>query len=357
MHGMRFQFEPVIIDDRILVWNFSGLPPGEWVDIDLVLAVDPEFPPGTSVINCVEIDGGNRDSSPYNNVACSETIIQVLGPNLRLAKTYAWNWEGSIHYWMEVQNLGSESLDNVLITDTLPISTSWNGNVSWSGPWITMTQVPAENQLIFWVDWLNPGENASLSYEVDLDEEYIGQLGLTYTNQAVAPIPGDVNPADNTVETTAFTGADVYIEKWLSGGDLLPGEVITFTVEFGNRNQWPWNGDQSWDSHITDTLPAEMTFLYATAPWNANYTWDPESIVDGVIRWGWGPMWAQNSWRCDIVVQLADDLEDGAVLTNLIEAYGDNPDDFDFDWGNNLFESTVIIDLPLFDLFLPVIIR
>jgi hypothetical protein len=54
-------------------------------------------------------------------------------------------------------------------------------------------------------------------------------------------------------------------------------------------------------------------------------------------------------------VQLAEDLKDGDVLSNFIEAYGDNPEDFDFDWSNNFSEYDITIDIPTELFFLPMV--
>jgi uncharacterized repeat protein (TIGR01451 family) len=356
-HGVKFNFDPVYVDDQVVVWDYSALPPGEWVDVDLRLAIDSDYVPGTMAINCIEIDTGGDEATPFNNTACVGHVVQDVGPNLRLTKNYWWNGEGQLQYQLDIQNIGSQALDNVWVTDTYPLSTTWNGNWwSW-GPWVTMTSNITDNQLVFWVDYLNPGDNAGAGFQVDLDGDIIGEKGLMFTNLAEAPVEGDVNPADNTAEVTAYTGADVYIEKWLSGGVPLPGEILTFTIEFGNLNQPPWDGDPSVGSHITDTLPEGMTFITATTPGNATQFWGPESQDGNIIRWGWGSMWGNNLWRFDIIVQLAEDLKDGDVLSNFIEVYGDNPDDFDFDWSNNFSEYDITIDIPTVQFFLPMVYK
>ncbi len=146
-----------------------------------------------------------------------------------------------------------------------------------------------------------------------------------------------------------MTGPDVFIEKWLSGGEPRPGEIVTFTVMFGNHNGWPWDGDDQFSSHITDTLPAEMTFITTTAPWNPADTWTPDVIVDNQLVWGWGPMWANSIWFYDIVVQITDTVVSGDVLTNIIEAYGDSPNDIEANWDNNVFALPVTILAPAFE--------
>jgi PKD repeat protein len=269
------------------------------------------------------------------------------GPNLSVDKhtNWHWTWEGQLEFELRIRNLGTERLDNFWITDTYPISTGFYGN--WwvnHGPWITWTQ-DAENHLFaMWVDELNPGDTASVGFQLDVDPEIIGVEGLAFTNTLEAPIANDTNPADNTDTLIAYSGPDVFVNKWLSGGDLRAGEIVTFTVEFGNQNFWPWDGDKEYGSHITDTLPEAMTFITATAPWNPEEYWAPESMDGNEIAWGWGTMWNNSIWSFDIVAQIADDVVGGDVLTNRIEAFGDSPDDIEPNWENNVYEMVMTIE-------------
>jgi uncharacterized repeat protein (TIGR01451 family) len=186
--------------------------------------------------------------------------------------------------------------------------------------------------------------------EVRLDGGIVDEQGLAFTNEVEAPIVSDVYPGDNYGQVTATTGPDIYVEKWLSGGEPRPGEIVTFTVEFGNASRGPWDGDHGFGSHITDTLPAEMTFVTATTPWDPNQSWTPNILPGNVLEWGFGTMWADNWWRFDLVVQITDTVQGGDVVTNVVEAYGDSPDDVDPVLSNNVFRRPVTILHPRFEI-------
>ncbi len=141
----------------------------------------------------------------------------------------------------------------------------------------------------------------------------------------------------------------MYVEKWLSEGVPEPGALITYTVRFGNSNQWPWDGDPNYGSHITETLPEGMTFITATAPWDPSQPWIPELVDGNTIVWGWGTMWNNSLSEFDLVVQLDEGLQGGDVLTNVIEAFGDSPYDVEPDWENNVFELPLTVLAPVFD--------
>jgi len=60
--------------------------------------------------------------------------IHEAGPNLRVFKEYQWNWEGQIQYNVSFLNVGTTTLYDVVLTDTLPAGTSFNGKW-WHGFW------------------------------------------------------------------------------------------------------------------------------------------------------------------------------------------------------------------------------
>ena len=264
------------MDDQIAVWDLGTLEPSEWVNWNVRVNIDGDVEPGTVFTNCAEVAIDGDDSQPYNNVDCVVDRVYDYGPNLRIDKYYQWNWEGQLEYTIDFRNVGSTTLYDVEIADTLPDDTTFNGNW-WHWFWEGIDFNQVGNQLIWTIDRLDTTWSSGLRYQVDIDGDLIGVEGLCFLNAAEAPIPDDVWPADNYDEVPACTGPDVYVEKWLSGGEPVPGEILTFTVQFGNQSRWPWNGDDQYGSHITETLPTGMTFITATAPWNPDDVWHPET--------------------------------------------------------------------------------
>jgi uncharacterized repeat protein (TIGR01451 family) len=265
-----------------------------------------------------------------------------------VTKYHRWESEDRIFYGIWVRNVGTTRMEDISLTDTYPVSTTSDGDL-WigHGPWITRTHEPAQRQYRIWVEQLDSGDTAHVGFYVDLDASIQGQQGLIVTNTVAAPWPGDIDPADNVDVLQAGTGPDVFVHKWLSGGEPKPGEVVTFTVEFGNRNQWPWEGDEAFGSHITDTLPPEMSFVRATAPWDAD--WTPDVLPGNVLAWEWGTMWSDSRWRFNLAARITETVEGGDVIANVVEAYGDSPTDLEPDTRNNLFTLPVTILNPRFE--------
>jgi uncharacterized repeat protein (TIGR01451 family) len=340
-------FPPDYVDDQVAVWDLGMMEPGAWINLTVRVAIAGQVEPGTVLTNCAQAVIDGDDGWPDNNTDCVVETVHDYGPNLRIDKYYQWNGEGQLEYTIDFKNVGTTVLYDVEITDTLPDDTAFNGNW-WTWYWEGIDFNQVGNLLTWTVSRLDPTWSAGLRYQVDVDSGLIGEEGLCFINAAEAPIPDDVWPADNSDEVAACTGPDVYVEKWLSGGEPQPGQILTFTVEFGNQNLWPWNGDDQYGSHITETLPAGMTFITATAPWNPNEPWHPESIYGNTIVWSWGTMWADSRWRFDLVVEIDDTVVGGDVLVNTVEARGDSPDDVEPDYDNNVFDLPVTILAPVF---------
>jgi len=271
-----------------------------------------------------------------------------------VSKWYRWENQDRIRYGIWIQNVGTTRMENIWITDTYPLSTTSDGNF-WvgHGPWYTHTLDAPNRRFVVWAEALDPGSTGQFGFWVDLDGSLHGVEGLVFTNTVEAPWPGDVYPADNRDVELAYTGPDVYVDKWLSGGEPKAGAIVTFTVEFGNRNQWPWEGDSSYDSHITDTLPVGMQFITATFPWRTNERWTPESIAGNTIVWDWGTMWSNSAWQFDVVVRITNTVQIGQVFTNTITARGDSPDDVEPNYQNNVVRATVA--LPEYRIYLPLV--
>jgi uncharacterized repeat protein (TIGR01451 family) len=339
-------FDPTEVTSRTLVWDIGTLPNGYSKGVNVAVRISDTAASGQVLTSTVDITRLPwEDRFDDNRV---EWVAQVneQGPNLSVDKqTYQWA-DGNEKLWynIRIMNTGTELLENFRITDTLPAETSFNGD--WGighGPPISAIYEMGGSEVVFIVSELNPGDTASIEFSIDLNPGVVGEQGLAFTNRVDAPIPGDVYPEDNSDQVTAVSGPDVFVEKWLSGGEPKPGEIVTFTVDFGNHNQWPWDGDPSFGSHLTETLPTGMTFITSTAPWKAGEVWAPEVIDGNTVVWEWGTMWNSTSWHFDLVVQISEKVKVRDVLVNRIEAFGDSPDEVEFDWTNNVSTLPVTI--------------
>ena len=336
---------PAYVGGGIVVWNPGVMEPAEDFDLDVRLTINSSVATSTTITNCATVNIAAEDSWPYNDTECVVDTIRQPGTNLRVYKRVEWQGQDQIRYEIIFENIGTVDLSNVLITDTYPISTSYSNNwwYDYHRQIDEEAHYPGQNQVVFKVEEIQRGNTGRISLVLDLDSGIVGTQGLIFTNTVEAPISGDIYPADNYYEKVAFTGPDIYVEKRLSGGELRARKIVTFTVEFGNRNLWPWDADSSYDTTITDTLPAGMTFITATAPWDPNQSWTPNSLPGNVFEWAAGTMWSDSTWYFEIVAQITDTATAGDVLTNTIEIQGQSPTDVEPYYDNNTFELPVTI--------------
>jgi len=341
----RTPLPPTVIGDGYLMWDIGNFPNGYNQNVGIQLKINSDSPVGTPLVVENSVMGEAQEERYDDNALTFTEVVNDAGPNLRVDKHTNWRWngDGSLWYELRILNVGTQYLENVVITDTYPISTTM-GKCWWNhGPGNLQECTWDDNthQAVFKLDYMNPGETASANLYVDVLPEYVGLQGMQFVNQAEISDFGDVALADNFDEVTSYTGPDVFVRKWLKAGELRAGEVITYTVEFGNMNRNRWNGDQNYGSHITDTLPSGMTFIKAIGYWDPANTYDPESINGQQLVWGWGTMWAEQTWTFDLVVQIDYGVLPGTELVNVIEAWGDSPNDIEVNPANNYFEYSV----------------
>lgn len=352
-NGRETTYPWPVLNGQVATWDLGEMEPGEWLELELGLSIDTSVGPGDKLVNCAQVAVDGDDTWPFDDQACVEETIRQFGPNLRVLKRDQWEGEDRLAYDIRLENLGTELLENVYFTDTYPAQTNFNGDWwVYHGPWIELVDHdPVNRQVTFWAERFEPGETAEIRLNVELGGGIVGDQGLAFTNAVEAPVPGDIYPLDNNYDVTSITGPDIYVEKWLSDGQVKAGQMVTFTVEFGNTNQWPWETTTS--SLLTDTLPAEMAFITATVPWNPDQGWTPLSSSGGVLVWEWDYMCPECWWQFELMVQVDNSYEVGDVLLNEVKMYSAGDEEYDYE--NNVFVYTVPVIEYL--IYLPLVIK
>lgn len=167
-------------------------------------------------------------------------------------------------------------------------------------------------------------------------------LGLIFTNTVEVMLdPADTNPADNIGDVVLTTGPDLYVEKTLVDGDLLPGETITFSLRFGNDrkgHEW-WN--MQGDAWLEDILPGRLEYVSADPPYDLR--------VGLHLFWFLGQMGAGHRDEIYLTARVTDTAEGDDIFTNWVEITSDQPsNDIEPYYGNNEDSYEVAIALPKF---------
>jgi uncharacterized repeat protein (TIGR01451 family) len=345
-------FPPDYVDGEVAVWDLGLMEPGDWYNLNVRLAYDSDLKPATSLKNCALVGMDGQDIWPFDDESCVDVQIHSTGPNLSVHKRAQWNWEGRIQYEIRFRNLGTTRLEDVVITDTLPDGTTFSGN--WWHNFSEEIQFnQAGNQLTWTLSQLEPTWSSEIYFEVDLDGVLIGEQGLAFTNTVEAPLTGDVYPADNVHALVTYTGPDLYAQKWLSEGELMPGQRITLTVRFGNLSPGPWRVDDQASVRLRDRLPAGMTYVAAYWPdGNPNDPWDYDP-VGGIVVWDFGSLGSDDQRAFYLVLDLDQDIALGERI-NRLEIYEVPQLDIDPVPGNNTSNYPMIIGKRL---YLPLVLK
>ncbi len=231
--------------------------------------------PGADLANCVQVGSSAGGGRAEDDMACTHDVLQELGPNLRLRVDSWWDSQEKVYFRIHYWNLGSVTLQNVTIRDTYPLSTTYNGDLSWLGdePWIT--QDAEQRRLVLTLDDVSPAEEGSITLGFDLDAKVIGVGGLAFGNAVEAPIAGDVNPADNADVEVAYSEQSFSQLTTCMGLDRAPSMVhaadgklwlVWWSDCSGNRDLWyktTSDGGATWSADVQLTTNTGGNYLPA----------------------------------------------------------------------------------------------
>lgn len=226
-----------------------------------------------------------------------------------------------IVYRIDLQNDGNSTATNVRLTDTLPISLSYESSFT-TDEAVTLVQTGTE--IVWTIDTLDaidsvdiyllarvitaatPGEVLTNVVRVDLDEV-------------------DQDPGNNVhTRTTSVRDEtrDLSVTKQRYIGTPYPGNTMEYRVTVQNRGNSPLN-----NVILTDTLPFSVTFvewdgILENPTYPANTDLD-ETIsiqqVDNQLVWELGRMEGGADAYIYVTVQIDEALSGGDVLTNVAE--------------------------------------
>jgi uncharacterized repeat protein (TIGR01451 family) len=344
-------FAPALVTSSQVAWDLGTLNPGQDSDvlgaIRLVLRINPGVASGTVLTNEAEIAPtiivGYADDDPRNNREQVAVTVRNPGPNLMIVKDGHLN--DNLRYDINFFNVGTTRIDGFTITDTYPLSTTFSdGQIDWGGN-ITFTSNPADRQAIWQVnESIGPGQNGGGRLEVNIDPAIERGRLLTNVIQISVP-PGDVDPTNNTYTLVKGTGPDLYVEKTASSPWVNAGDLLTFTLSYGNRaergeDHTDWGGTV-W---LTDTLPGGLAYVTSTQ----RFCGEPEcppfipDFVGNQLVFDVGPQ--GDGWWNEIylTVRVTDTAQKGDVFTNSAEIASSNPvDDVEPYYDNNTGTKTV----------------
>lgn len=213
-------------------------------------------------------------------LAAVESVYQQLDLN-KVASADVVLPGDVITYTLTVtHSFGLSPTTNVVLTDTLPLGTSF---ISATSPY-TRT-----GETILWSFPTMDAQEArsvALSVQVDLDSTgMITNDDYAVRSDQVAIVHGE--PVNTPLEPLDF----LELNKVASASMVMPGDFITYTLSITNIQA----SIPTTNVVLTDTLPAGSSFISATAPY---------TMIGDVIRWDFPSLGALTVINVELVVKV-----------------------------------------------------
>jgi uncharacterized repeat protein (TIGR01451 family) len=239
-----------------------------------VTVINPVPAGANQISNTASIadNGANgADSNPANNTA-SDTTPVTAAPNLTLTKSDGGASVapgGTAVYTLTYSNTGNIGSAGVVLTETVPVNTTFNSGASSAG-WTCLPNTNAGSICTKSIGAVAAGggtNNATFAVTVATPVSAgVTQISNTATIADNGANGVDSNPANNTAtDTTPLTGApDLSVLVSDGGATGLAGGGIAYTLTYAN------GGNRGAAAVVlTDTVPANTTFNAggSTAGW------------------------------------------------------------------------------------------
>ncbi|MFN8595734.1 MAG: PKD domain-containing protein [Anaerolineae bacterium] len=336
---------PLSINGRQVVWDLGTLPTGVDQELRVTLQIDPATPIGTVLTYAARIGSAGDDGDASNDASSDFIVVRGPGPNLMVRKTGYWQDDQRIRYDLQFFNVGTTAVSGVVITETYPVSTTFNNGDLW---WNHATTYDAPARQVVWTlqDRLDPGNNGGGWLEVNVDPSIAKGVWLTNTLDISHPI-GEITPDDNTAVAVVTTGPDLFVTQAADRATVKPNEVTTFMLHLGNAAGRGIDGTQG-NVIVTDTLPAGVTFM--GAHWHGCLPCMPSQTLTGqqlVLDLGTLP----NNWwsDLDVVVRITNTAQAGDVFVNAAVIASNVAADIDPIVTNNTASAQVLLTNPAFE--------
>ncbi|MGD8805779.1 MAG: hypothetical protein PVH65_08000, partial [Chloroflexota bacterium] len=241
-----------------LTCSTADIPATDFVEITLTVDVPPSLNTGDSLLNRTGVEATEEDLTPADNTDQFTTTVnrEVDLLLIKEAQSSTAVVGEPITYTISISNPGPSNATGVVVTDTLPISTSYQTSSIASD----CTEILGGAQIRCDIGALDAGQPFSFTVQLLVDPDVAHNTGIT-NRAAVGAIEFERNETDNTDQdvTTVIRLADLSIDKSDDNSDARAGGFYTYTVSVTNLG--PSDAD---NVVITDTLPDYSSFERAT---------------------------------------------------------------------------------------------
>ena len=313
-------------------------------NVDFAVTVDANVPAGfTLVSNTATItdDGTNGpDEDPTDNSAGDTTPVDsFVDLVLTVDDGIGTTTPGNSHvYVVDFQNVGDIDATGVIITQTLPVGTTFDPTNSSSG-WVETSPGSGVYQLS--VGSLPAGGMGSVNFAVTVDDPAAAGLDTIVDNASITDdgaSGADPTPANNVDDDidTLIAAPDLFVMKDDGQSVVAAGDSISYTINYGNGGSQGATGVL-----LTETLPAGVAFDAA----NSTAGWIETSPGSGVFNLAIGNLASGQMGSATFAVVVDDPLAAGIdQLVNDVQIMDDGTNGADEDPTDNQDSDTDTVD-------------
>jgi len=269
----------------------------------------------------VKIDAEAPDSSWINNVASivapimldsdpAVTIVRVPtgGEDLIIVKAVDLTVAApadTLHYSLNVTNTGEETVDDVLIADTLSsLITLVPGSITGGGTY------DAETRVVSWtLASIAAAASVPLSFAVTIDAEVPDDTDILNRANILAPVPIAGNQVVTTIRRDVFT-----LTKSVDKPNATNTDTLTYTIHYANTA-----GKTKLSVIIIDGLAPHLVYIPGSASFGGTYDGETRTLT-----WNLGDLAEGASGDLTFRARLSDDVVNLETIANTAVAVGDN---------------------------------
>ena len=286
----------------------------------LVVEVDAGVSLGTVISNTASVSSETADPNPPNDSATATTTVGLPPPSssLSVAKSGAPNpvpAGGDLVYTITVTNNGPDPATSVSLVDNLPPETTYVSISAPAGWSCTPPAVPGDAVTCTAASLAVGSAVFTLTVNVTAGTP----TGTLLLNAVVVTAGNASEPASTTAKNTVGGLADYSITKTDSPDPVDPGGNLTYTITASNSGPDPVT-----DATVSDTLPAETTFVSLAEP--AGWTCSTPAVGSGGLVSCTNPSFAPGSAVFTLVVQVGSTVPGGTVISNTATISSPKPD-------------------------------
>jgi len=248
----------------------------------LVVRVNANVPGGTSISNTATIGSAGPDPAPGNNTVIQSTAVQVIA-DVSVAKLDAPDpvmAGNNLTYTLTVSNAGPSDAQGVTLTDSVPPNTRFVSVQQTAGPAFTLVSPPVGGVGAFSANAATfaAGASATFQFVVRVNADTVNNSTIVNT-ATVLSSTADANTSNNTATASTIANSVVDLDVTKTGPDVVTaGTNASYTIRV--LNVGPSNAQ---GVTLTDSLPANTTFISFEAPPGWTVATPPPGTAGGVV--------------------------------------------------------------------------